>query len=98
LNCLLGPENYVNSLSGKGIWVENLQILEFQVDGMKWSLTSFSAEGLYSEKLLKLIPILFVVTTGKTLSKIQVWPYSPSVEHGAKQKILRVGRNCLPDL
>lgn len=35
LNSLLGPESDVNSLSGKGTWVENLQILKLQVDSTK---------------------------------------------------------------
>lgn len=101
LNHLLSPEGDVNSLSGKGTWVhlsvasENIQILKLQVDGTKWNLASFSAEGLSSEKLLKLILILFVVTMWKTLSKIQVLSCFPSVEHGAKQKLIWVGRNCL---
>ena len=35
LNGLLGPESDVNSLSGKGMWVEDLQIRKLQVDGTK---------------------------------------------------------------
>lgn len=94
LNSLLGPESDVNSLSGKGMWVENLQILKLQVDSTTWSLAAFSAESLSSEKLLKLALILFVVTW-KTLSKIQVLSCSPSVKHGAKEILVWVGRNSL---
>lgn len=31
----VNPESDVISVSGKGIWVENLQVLKLQVDGVK---------------------------------------------------------------
>lgn len=91
---MLGPENDTISLSANVIRVENFQILKLRADGLKWSLASSSGKGLSSETPLRLILILSVVTTWRTVFKIQVLSCSLSFEHGAKEKLIWDVRNC----